>query len=59
LSFGPRLWNHSFIEFRLTGVVDGPSPRLHGRAIIDAQPPRVLQDHCDGLAPFSELNGLS
>jgi hypothetical protein len=32
---------------------------LHGRANIDAQPPRVLQDNCDGLVPFSELNGLA
>jgi len=25
--------------------------------IADAQPPRMLQDNCDGLVPFSELNG--
>ncbi len=30
---------------------------LHGRTIVDAQPPRMLQDSCDGLVPFPELNG--
>jgi hypothetical protein len=30
---------------------------LHGRTVVDFQPPRLAMDHCDGLVLFPELNG--